>query len=51
MTEKYCPNCNEFEENVDTIDSAVALAYIHGQEISVKPFLHCPYCGSELQDK
>lgn len=52
MTEKYCPNCNEFEENMKAINKAITLAYDHGMwdygdEID---FIYCPYCGSELKD-
>ena len=51
-TEKYCPNCNEFKENIEKIDSAIMLAWTHGMwgENKNISFKFCPYCGSELKE-
>ena len=49
---KYCPNCDDWAENIEAISGPVRLAQIRsGKQAHFKPFVYCPWCGAELVEK
>jgi hypothetical protein len=43
-------DCKDWKPNVEIIDSALAIAFIHGfqQDDHVDVFNFCPWCGKKL---
>lgn len=46
---KVC-DCEDWKENIETIDSAVMSLFMRGSKRSVKTFEYCPWCGKKLAE-
>lgn len=49
---KYCPNCNDWAENIEVIDGPLVLSQLRsGEQAKLKTFHYCPWCGWALAEK
>ncbi len=42
-------NCKDWQPNIDKINSAITMDFVHGKEYTGKPFEYCPWCGKKLE--
>lgn len=49
MVDKVECDCNDWKINLPRINSALILAQVRGEKISIKVANYCLYCGKDLR--